>query len=677
MIPSPPPGGKPVAFYDTEAFPNYWLLKIRVQNGPVFSFSLQHGESFNQTQIHEIESLFALFLVVSFNGNYYDVPIICAALCGFTCEQLKWLSDEIIVNQRKPWELGLPSEWKPADHIDVMEVLPGTGSQKQYAGRIHCKTMLDLPYEPDTWLTEIQILKVDSYCENDLTVLEALYRSLQPQLEIRQRLGARFGADLRSKSDAQVGESVIKIRCEKILGQRIYKPAPDWNVRFRYEIPRFITFQSPVLNDVLARVRASIFQLGPSGHVEMPIQLEGLEIPIGRTVYKIGIGGLHSKDVSTVHRSDQAHVLRDNDVRGYYPRLILNSGKWPPALGPAFREAYGAIVSERDEAKAREKKLKEFGNTKDPAYVEGYAAYSENEGGKVASNGPFGKLGSIYSPLFAPEMLIDTTLTGQLSLLMLAEWHEIQSIPVVSANTDGLLIRCPRDKIAVSESIIAYWQKQTNLEMETKEFKVIYMRDVNNYIGIPVDETEEVKRKGEFARSGLIEKKNPDVEICSDAVAEFLSKGTPILYTIAACRDIRKFVTIQKVAGGAVKLWGEGPRKGTLVRDMTTTLEANGWRKNGRKWERGGMIADPTSAHQLCFQPQMPEVLGKVVRWYYGIRSPGPIVYNSNGNTVSLSYGAQPCMTLPDEFPSDIDYAWYLDNCSKMLKDVGYYNAQS
>ena len=54
-----------------------------------------------------------------------------------------------------------------------------------------------------------------------------------------------------------------------------------------------------------------------------------------------------------------------------------------------------------------------------------------------------------------------------------------------------------------------------------------------------------------------MEKKNPDVEICGDAVAEFLSKGTPIAKTITECRDIRKFVVVQKVAGGGVKLWGE------------------------------------------------------------------------------------------------------------------------
>lgn len=182
-----------------------------------------------------------------------------------------------------------------------------------------------------------------------------------------------------------------------------------------------------------------------------------------------------------------------------------------------------------------------------------------------------------------------------------------------------------------------------------------------------------VKRKGEYSKAGLSEKKNPDVEICSDAVADFLSKGIPPTATILGCSDIRKFVTIQKVNGGAVKMWGEGPLKTALVRDMVPILEYNGWYKDGRKWRKGDMITDPTTAYKSCFAPQKPEYLGKVARWYYGTNSPGPIVYASNGNTVSLSYGAQPCMTLPDTLPTDINYDWYIKKADDILRDIGYY----
>jgi hypothetical protein len=272
--------------------------------------------------------------------------------------------------------------------------------------------------------------------------------------------------------------------------------------------------------------------------------------------------------------------------------------------------------------------------------------------------------------LFAPQMLIQTTLPGQLSLLMLIEWHEHYGIPVISANTDGLVIYCPRDKLHVSEHLIAEWQRRTGLEMETDDYVAIYARDVNNYFAVKTP--DDVKRKGEYAKAGLVEKKNPDVEICADAVAAFLAKGVPVDQTILACRDIRKFVTIQKVAGGGVKLWGDGPRKGELVRDMVPRLEAKGWKKDGRKWTRDGVVMSPGDAYAASFPPRVPEFLGKVVRWYYSTSAPGPIVYATNGNWVGMSYGAHPCMTLPDELPTDIDYGWYITKANAILDDVGF-----
>lgn len=669
IAPPPPPAtaARPVAFYDTECFPNYWLLKFRPKGGQAYGFRLRAGQSFDQATCARIRLLFDAYCSVSFNGNYYDVPMITAALSGYTAEQLKWLNDRIIVEKVKPWELGLP-EWRPADHIDVMEVAPGAGSQKQYAGRIHCKTMRDLPYDPGHYVTEAEIVEVDTYCENDLAVLEALFDALQPQIHQREALGKRYGLDLRSKSDAQVAEAVLKRRCEQATGRRIFKPEIDWNLKFRYKVPAFVSYATPQLQRALELVQQSIFQLGASGSVDMPPQLDGLEIVINQSTYKMGIGGLHSQEKKLVAVSNETHQIRMPDVASYYPNLILNSGEWPPALGQAFLQEYAAIKDERLACKALAKKLKKEGFEGTVEYIE---ATTGDGGGKIMINGTFGKTGSPYSVLFAPAMLIQTTVTGQLSLLMLIEWHELYGIPVISANTDGIVIKCPRDKLHISEALIAEWEKRTGLEMETDDYLAIYARDVNNYFAIKTP--DDVKRKGEYGKGGLVEKKNPDVEICADAVADFLAKGVPIEYTIAACRDITKFVTIQKVNGGGVKMWGEGPRKGARVMDMVGTLTANGWTKEGRKWRKGDSVTDAATAYQSCFAPQTPEYLGKVVRWYYGTRSPGPIVYASNGNTVSLSYGARPCMTLPDEFPDDVDYAWYVGKAEAMLKDVGYY----
>lgn len=677
FIPHPPAADapRPEAEFDTECFPNYWLLKLQADGGPVYTFRLLAGQRFSPADVERIDRLFDAYCVVSFNGIGYDNWMIGCARAGYTPEQLKAVNDKIIVESIKPWELGLP-RWEPRDHIDVREVAPGGGGQKLYAARLHRKRIIELPYSPDAFLTPEQMLVVDSYCENDLGDLRALKESLRPLIEQRVALTKRYGIDLRSKSDAQVAEAVLKKRCEDAAGTRLYKRQPDPFLAFQYKVPAFISYATPQLQNALALVRRAVFRLSEKFVVLEPPELNDLVVQIGEASYQMGIGGLHSQEKRTVHRSDEHVVLRDNDVASYYPTLILNSGEWPAALGETFLREYAAIKDERLAAKALQAKLKKAGDTTSQAAREAKAG---NEGGKIMINGTFGKTNNAHSILNAPAMFVQTVITGQLSLLMLIEWHHLYGIPTVSANTDGFVIKCPRNLVHVSEALIAEWQRRTGLEMETVEYKLLASRDVNTYVAVKSD--GEVKRKGEMAtafdRQGqpdLNTKKNPDCEICAEAAATYLADGTPVEITIAGCKDIRKFITMQNVAAGGMggtKLWGEGPMKDELVRNMVPRLEAHGWVKQGRQWAKDGLLCDARSAYATTFAPQRPEQLGKVVRWYYSTQAPGPIVYTSNGNTVGGSYGGRPCQELPDTFPDDIDFAWYISKAKALLSNLG------
>jgi len=73
---------------------------------------------------------------------------------------------------------------------------------------------------------------------------------------------------------------------------------------------------------------------------------------------------------------------------------------------------------------------------------------------KIVLNGSFGKLGSKWSILYAPRLLLQVTLTGQLALLMLIEMIEDAGIPVVSANTDGIVIKCPANRKSELDNIV-------------------------------------------------------------------------------------------------------------------------------------------------------------------------------------------------------------------------------
>ncbi len=241
---------------------------------------------------------------------------------------------------------------------------------------------------------------------------------------------------------------------------------------------------------------------------------------------------------------------------------------------------------------------------------------AKNEGGKLAANGTFGKTSSKYSVLYNPEMTLYTTLTGQLSLLMLIETFERFGISVISANTDGVVTYCPVGKIAGMKKIVAAWEKCCNLQMEETRYKSVHSRDVNNYIAFT--ENGKVKTKGIFAETGLM--KTPQNEICVNAVIAYLKDGTPVEDTVRACTDIRQFVTVRRVNGGAV-------------------------------WKG--------------------EEIGKAVRWYYAVGEIGTLNYKTNGNTVPRTKGAKPCMELPDEFPNDVNYDWYVKECNELLMDIG------
>jgi len=160
---------------------------------------------------------------------------------------------------------------------------------------------------------------------------------------------------------------------------------------------------------------------------------------------------------------------------------------------------------------------------------------------------------------------------------------------------------------------------------------------VNNYIAIkekivdgrPIPDG--VKVKGAYSNPWGSNKnrafqlhKNPTNQICVEAIELLLTQGVPVENTIRDCKDIRKFVTVRAVKGGAVKI------------------------NNGT-----------------------PEYLGKSIRWYYAQGEAGEIVYASNGNKVPRTDGAKPLMELPDSLPDDIDFIWYINECEKMLQELG------
>lgn len=617
---------KPRLISDTECYPNFWSIGFkRISDGKLV---IMEKSARQDLDLDRLASIMSKHETIGYNWLPYDLPMIAMALTGASNAQLKEANDRIILGGLKYWQveealgISIPRSWS---HIDLIEPQPNAfAGLKTLQGRLHGQKMQDLPYTPDTALTEAEMDRVLAYMGNDLDATHNLWDALREPMALRVALSDEYRQNFRSKSDSQIGEGIIKKRVEQLTGEKIERVQTPAGTTFPFKAPEYLRFDRPDLAEVLRRLKETQFYVQGNGKVELPTWMENKQVVIGDTTYAMGIGGLHSTESNRAVHSDDEFQLIDFDVASYYPAIIINSGLYPRALGPVFLDVYRKIRDERVVAKHR-------AADKSVDDAERLRAKTAAEGLKISLNGVYGKLGSVYSILYAPHLMIAVTLTGQLALLMLVERAEAAGIPVVSANTDGIVFRCPRERQDELREITAAWEKETGFDLEDTAYRALYSQSVNSYIA--VTESGKAKQKGPGwtgrhdgdMRTQLM--KNPSMEILRVAVAALLTKDTPLEETIRGCTDIRDFVTVVNVQGGAT------------------------WRG---------------------------DYLGKVVRYYWStsgeeILYKKPHATTGNFKKVSKTDGCRPLMDLPDDgaLPSDIDYERYIAEAREVLKDIG------
>lgn len=663
---------------DVECYGNYFLVIFtNLVTGKIAL--VEEWEGGPPMDRRKLQWMLESYTCVTFNGINYDLPMCEMAVHGLTLAKLKQASDQIIQEEMRGSDVRRKNKAKAikCDHIDLIEVAPLFASLKGYAGRMHSRKMQDLPFHPSTILSANQIAIVRWYCVNDTHNTAHLRETLKEQIELRYTLSNEYKVDLRSKSDAQIAEAVMAAELTRRTGIRPKKPVIEVGTTFRYQVPPWMQFRSPLMQWALGVVAKAKFVVDYSGSIAMPEEIKHLNLDINGSIYRMGIGGLHSSESTVAHHTDANYIMIDKDVESFYPRIILNQGMYPEHLGPVFLQVYRTIVERRLKAKAQGNK-------------------PVAESLKIVINGSFGKFGSKYSILYAPNFLIQTTLTGQLSILMLIEMLEYAGIHVVSANTDGIVIKCPRTMVHVLDQVTAEWERITQYKTEETRYLALYSRDVNNYIAVKQtfdketkvwqEKPDGIKAKGAYANPWGDSKnlamrlhKNPTTTVCVEAVEKFLIEGIPIDHSIRTERDIRKFVAVRSVKGGAVKVWSsaipEHESKEELIRAAGfIEFAKDSWIREGEsdRCARHTETAYKVACDQLAV-PGETEFVGKTVRWYYAKDVPGELVYAMSGNKVPRSDGAKPCMVFANDngVPDDVDHDWYITEAVRILQDIG------
>jgi hypothetical protein len=385
-----------------------------------------------------------------------------------------------------------------------------------------------------TNLTEDEIQLTKDYCKNDVDATYQFYRVTigdcthplyrgDNRIELRLDIQEEFGIPCLNYSDSKIGDEMIKkYYCEEkgIEYKELPKKGTFTNVYVKNCIADYVSFQTPELQDFLKRIKK----------IKLGIQDDFKEeIHFYDNVYSFMKGGLHTENKPEVFEADDEYEIIDWDVSSYYPAIIINNGKYPRHLGKQFLAGYKRMFERRLELKPQAKKDKR---------IKGIVGAL-----KLAVNSVYGKSSDMQNWIYDRQLTMFTTITGELSLMMLIEAYELNGIHVISANTDGVTVRIHKDKLDDMRKINTWWQNLTEYELERSDYQKIIFSTVNDYIAIKTD--GEIKKKGDFLTDFELHK-NKSARIVNLALEAYYVHDIPIATTIMDHNTIYDFCLRQK-----------------------------------------------------------------------------------------------------------------------------------
>ena len=264
------------------------------------------------------------------------------------------------------------------------------------------------------------------------------------------------------------------------------------------------------------------------------------EITFYGTTYTLACGGILTQDVPVVLESNDSFIYKHFDYNSYYPSIIVSYNIAPKHLN---QKIFVNMVRYFRDTRVKCKHTKD----EDGYVINGVPNKIAAEALKIVINSIYGKFGSELFFLYDRFAQLQVTINGQLMTMTLVEELELNGIHVISANTDGIVIKLPKDKIEVFNDITKRWNETNRMGADSEDYKAYYARDVNNYFAVWPD--EKVDAKGALAPKQYLKdlKKGYDMPIVAKAVFEYLYHNVPVMETLQKHTDILDFCKTQNV----------------------------------------------------------------------------------------------------------------------------------
>ena len=400
-------------------------------------------------------------------------------------------------------------------------------SLKKLEFNMRSETIKDLPYKPGSIITEEQRPVLIKYNIHDLKETAKFYRETKDMIEFREKLTKKYNKNFMNHNDTKIGKDYFIMELEaagidcfrkNALGERVPIQTKRPYIKIKDIIFPYIEFERPEFNAVkdwlerqtITQTKGVFTEIDDLGSLEQYANLKktkgkvkNLNCIIDGFQFDFGTGGIHGSVDSTMVEEDDYFAIIDYDVTSLYPSIAIANGVYPKHLTKKFCDIYAAMKKDR------------------MSYAKGTP---ENAMLKLALNGVYGDSNNPYSCFFDPQYTMTITINGQLMLCMLAE-QMMKISKIIQINTDGVTIKVARKDIEKIEQINKEWQKLTGLDLERADYNKMFIRDVNNYMGLYTN--GKVKRKGAYEYN-VGWHQNHSALVVQKAVEAHLLKGVEI-----------------------------------------------------------------------------------------------------------------------------------------------------
>ena len=418
----------------------------------------------------------------------------------------------------------------------------------------------------DRYILDEYIPDMLHYNLNDVFIVAEIVRLKPDEIKSRYAVSASYEVDVLNSSRSNMADVLFQKFYTKFSGIPYDRWKDGRTERKAMSIGKIIfdcvRFKNPQLQELLAKLRKTVMYRVNKDSLQE-------EIVIGKTVYNLATGGLHSKDIpmeiwsttewNGVYRSSTGEIIdksaigntrkftiKHADVSSYYPSIMAFYGVAPAHM---IKSAFRNLIQWMKDTRVAVKHS-------DEAVVDGIPRDVLALVLKIVINSIYGKFGFENGPLYDRLATLQVTINGQLMLLMLCEELEANGIPIISANTDGLMVKVYEDKEEDFNRIVDWWQKTTGMSMDADVLHCLIARDVNNYIAqFRVKDKKTGKLKLEDELKGTFNplmylndlQKGYSIPIVSKAVYDYFINHVPVMDTLKAATNILDFCMTQNV----------------------------------------------------------------------------------------------------------------------------------